>query len=153
MVRKLKGRHDVWFNCLVSKIFKVEVSKVGTCGFFLNKPFTSYVYETQRQWESNSVFAHLRSNSVSNWNVCGGQTWRQETLWEGEPLVNYLYNEIKLFRSHLILLMLFQVIIFASFTLLEIASRVRIREVWFINIYNMSALLIKRFSGNIWETF
>lgn len=48
------------------------------------------------------------------------------------------------------LLRLFQVIIFVSSTLLGIASRVRIREVLLINICNMSGLLIKRFSGNIW---
>lgn len=46
-------------------------------------------------------FAHLRCSPVSEWNVCGEQTQRQEIPWEGELLGNNLYNQIRLFRSHL----------------------------------------------------
>lgn len=50
---------------------------------------------------------HVLPTSVSNWNVFQGQSWRQETPWEGESLANYLYNQIKLCRSCLGLLRLF----------------------------------------------
>lgn len=62
-----------------------------------------------------------------------------------------MYKQIKLLRCYLGLLRLFQVIAYASSSLLGNVSKVGVRKVGIIKICNMSASLIKKFSENIWK--
>ena len=77
---------------------------------FFNKPLTSYVYETapppkKMKLRGSGKGPHFLTTSNVAQSVTG-MFVRTEIPWEGELLVNYSYNQIRLFRSHVGLLRL-----------------------------------------------
>lgn len=58
------------------------------------------MFRKPRGRERTSLLNHFKCSSVSDWNVCEDRPGGRKYRGKGELLVNHLYNQIRLFRSH-----------------------------------------------------